>query len=108
MLCAYFITHVIATETGERDNLERAAELQPLASFVIREINFEIERNTREHNTDQYAVTRREDDARLVVRRGDAFQISITFQRRYNKRDDLVNMIFTVAGLRLSLQIDCR
>jgi hypothetical protein len=50
------------------------------------------------HHTEQYDVTEREKEPLLVVRRGQAFTVSITLSRAYSADKDAVSFIFTVQG----------
>lgn len=72
--------------------------MQPQASYIVRDVNFEIPFNAKEHNTDRFHLTRRENAPRLVIRRGSTFRFTITFQRDYNRVDDVINLVFRLKG----------
>jgi hypothetical protein len=50
------------------------------------------------HHTEQYDVMEREKDPLLVIRRGQAFAVSIALSRAYSADKDAVSFIFTVQG----------
>jgi hypothetical protein len=68
----------------------------------VTEIDLKIQENTEKHHTDAYACTQDsnedekpvdddDDGPELVVRRGQAFNIGVTFNKPYDvKRDDLL------------------
>ena len=72
--------------------------MQPLASYIVQTVDYEIASNTRDHYTEKYFVTSKLDEARLVIRRGTTFRFNITFQREYNRDDDIINLVFRLKG----------
>ena len=76
--------------------LPEAMEADLLTVLHITSLDLHINPNTQTHNTHKYACTKpREvgevkEEAELVVRRGQKFKVTLTFDRPYDKaRDDL-------------------
>lgn len=65
----------------------------------MQKTNFLIESNSWEHRTEKFAATKDRLNPRLVVRRGTPFEIKFTFQREYNRKEDIINLVFTVKGM---------
>ena len=65
-------------------------------SLVVREIDFMIEKNSWNHNTHKFHLSKTNE--KLVVRRGTPFKLKVKFNRRINKDDDIINIIFTIKG----------
>ncbi|XP_054154327.1 annulin-like [Oppia nitens] len=65
-------------------------------ALVLRKTDFLIESNSWEHRTEKYSVTKRDYNQRLVIRRGSLFELKFTFQRQYNRLNDVINLVFTV------------
>ncbi|KAL8593103.1 hypothetical protein ACOMHN_018029 [Nucella lapillus] len=62
----------------------------------VESVDLQIGLNTEQHHTDEYSVA--EQGAALVVRRGDPFTISLTFNRPYNKTTDDLRLRFESDG----------
>ncbi|XP_052815578.1 annulin-like [Mya arenaria] len=79
----------------------RASEEDLKGALLVSSINLEIAENVCTHHTDQYDCTEsREEDgktkeAELVVRRGQEFNATVTFQRPYNKEKDDLQFFFS-------------
>jgi hypothetical protein len=72
----------------------------------VKEVDLLVAENGPLHHTEQYDVMEREKDSQLVVRRGQAFSVSITLSRTYNADNDAVSFIFTVHGeISLSVRV---
>ena len=81
----------------------RASDEDCSAALNVTNIDLKIPENTQKHHTDAYACTQEskedddkptdddEDEPELVVRRGQAFNIGVTFNKPYDvNRDDLL------------------
>ena len=62
----------------------------------ILEVDLEIATNSRHHRTDEYDLS--ETCRHLVVRRGQTFDISITFNKSYDPESDDLKLVF-LAGM---------
>ena len=51
-------------------------------------MNFHNEENREAHRTDEYEIQQ------LILRRGQAFDITVTFNRDYNPNDDVIVVQF--------------
>lgn len=58
------------------------------------------EQNADEHHTDQYECVFRKKNPELVVRRGQAFTVTINFDRDYNKEKNEIIFKFTTGSER--------
>lgn len=71
-------------------------------SLKIVDIELNVAQNTKEHHCDEYDITRDTDDTgkyqtpKLVVRRGQSFDITLCLNRPYNKDTDKVALQFAV------------
>ncbi|KAK3779353.1 hypothetical protein RRG08_052575 [Elysia crispata] len=79
----------------ERDLVPEEA---PLAKNVltVKSVNLHILQNTKEHKTADYDCTERAKDPRLVVRRGQVFIMTLTFQRPWSSQDDDLFVQFSI------------
>ena len=64
--------------------------------LITKAINFHHEENREAHRTDDYEVQE------LIIRRGQTFDITVTFNREYNPQDDIVIVQF-VTGIQTKL-----
>ncbi|XP_067649518.1 annulin-like [Haliotis asinina] len=66
----------------------------------VESLDFNIAENTVAHHTSEYDITDPEetDEPKLVVRRGQPFDISITFNRPYDKKKDDLKFVFQAGG----------
>ncbi|XP_046550892.1 protein-glutamine gamma-glutamyltransferase K-like [Haliotis rubra] len=66
----------------------------------VESIDFNIAENTVAHHTSEYDITDPEEteEPKLVVRRGQPFDISITFNRPYDKKKDDLKLVFQAGG----------
>lgn len=69
---------VLLSDSDERVNTK----------FHVRDVNLNIQKNTKEHHTDGYMCTKREKNQELVVRRGQPFIMTITFDRPYRNEEN--------------------
>ncbi|KAJ7377340.1 hypothetical protein OS493_029699 [Desmophyllum pertusum] len=72
--------------THERNNTRILKEQEAELKAVI--INFHIKENSEAHNTDQYEVEH------LILKRGQAFDITVKFNRAYNPQTDFITLQF--------------
>ncbi|CAH1780198.1 unnamed protein product [Owenia fusiformis] len=56
------------------------------------EVDFNVDANRKEHHTDEY------EEETLIVRRGQAFDVNVTFNRAYNADTDSVTIQFTTGN----------
>lgn len=61
-------------------------------------LDFNYERNGREHHTDQYYTMNGlpAETSRLVIRRGQTFRIQIGLNRPFDRRRDSISFVFTL------------
>lgn len=67
--------------------------------LVVHSVNFLIEANSRFHRTNRYFLSKRQQNPKLIVRRGQPFELRITFERRFRYGEDVVSFVFIVKGL---------
>ncbi|XP_020284577.1 annulin isoform X2 [Pseudomyrmex gracilis] len=68
--------------------------------LTIRSVDFCIEENGENHRTFRYELmTRHDDKARLVVRRGQEFYLHLNLSRDYDSSIDGVSIVFTLDGI---------
>ncbi|KAK6174754.1 hypothetical protein SNE40_017972 [Patella caerulea] len=62
----------------------------------VQKINFHIGENCRLHHTSEFDITQSDDtpNPQLVVRRGQSFDITVTFNRPYDKSKDDLRLVF--------------
>lgn len=65
---------------------------------MVRSVNYMIELNSRLHKTENYSLSKRDVNPRLVVRRGQPFEMRISFERKFRYREDLLSLVFVVKG----------
>lgn len=54
--------------------------------------------NGKKHHTDKYDLMSRDENQRLVVRRGQDFSIDIHFDRNFNEDRDGVSFVISIGG----------
>ena len=64
--------------------------------LITKAINFHHEENRKAHRTDDYEIQE------LIIRRGQTFEITVTFNREYNPKDDVIIVQF-VTGIQTGL-----
>ena len=64
--------------------------------LITKAINFHHEENRKAHRTDDYEIQE------LIIRRGQTFEITVTFNREYNAKDDVIIVQF-VTGIQTGL-----
>ena len=69
-------------------------------------LDLNLKGNGKGHHTDEYDAMEK---GSLVVRRGDVFNIQITFNRSYDKGNDDLKLVFTtgMSNSMLQLHIKC-
>ena len=55
--------------------------------------------NGQDHHTYDYELMERPEDAQLVVRRGQPFNLQLGFNRDFDPETDAVSLVFTVVGM---------
>ena len=65
-------------------------------TLITKAINFHYEENRKAHRTDDYEIQE------LIIRRGQTFEITVTFNREYNPQDDVIIVQF-VTGIQTEL-----
>ena len=60
--------------------------------LITKAINFHHEENRKAHRTDDYEVQE------LIIRRGQTFEITVTFNREYNPQDDVIIVQFVTGS----------
>ncbi|GFO48455.1 protein-glutamine gamma-glutamyltransferase k-like [Plakobranchus ocellatus] len=83
---------------NEEEERNLVPEEAPLSKNVltVKAVNLHITENTREHRTFQYDCTERSNNPCLVVRRGQVFIMTFTFQRPWSSEDDDLFLQFSV------------
>lgn len=69
---------------------EPAPPVQP--DLNIEDVNLNILSNSKEHHTNEYSIT--ENGRHLIVRRGQHFDISIEFNKKYDTKTDDLKLVF--------------
>lgn len=87
--------HIFVTD--ETDESVPAVADEP-DILIIRDIDPCIKENGSFHHTSRYEVMQQKFYPKLVVRRGQSFQLDITLNRPYDKKRDGVSFIFFVDG----------
>ena len=64
--------------------------------LITKAIKFHHEENRKAHRTDDYEIQE------LIIRRGQTFEITVTFNREYNAKDDVIIVQF-VTGIQTGL-----
>lgn len=64
----------------------------------VQSVDARVKDNARAHHTDRFELVQREEDPRLVVRRGQAFTLSLGLSRAFDSSTDAISFIFTFAG----------
>ena len=64
--------------------------------LITKAINFHHEKNREAHRTEDYEIQE------LIIRRGQTFNITVTFNREYNPQDDVIIVQF-VTGIQTEL-----
>ncbi|ESO96923.1 hypothetical protein LOTGIDRAFT_231723 [Lottia gigantea] len=62
----------------------------------VEKVDYNIRQNTPRHNTDLFEITQDDEtpDPQLVVRRGTPFDITLTFNKPYDKNNDDLRLVF--------------
>lgn len=72
--------------------------LKDVGDLVVHSVNFLVDKNSRLHKTDKYFLSNRSISPKLIVRRGQPFELRITFERRFRYSEDVVSFVFLVKG----------
>ena len=62
--------------------------------LVVSDIELHVKENTKAHHADLYECTDTDTNPQLVVRRGQEFKLTLTFQRPWSSKDDDMKLIF--------------
>ena len=68
----------------------------------MKKVDYMVESNVRKHHTDEYeicedrTVNGQQVPAQLVVRRGETFDVKLTFNRPYDSDEDLIKVVFEI------------
>lgn len=83
-----------------------AVATAPPEVLQVSDLDLNIEANSKAHHTDEfditYALLSPSKEAFLVVRRGQAFEISVDFNRPYNPEQDDLRLVFTFGKFSVS------
>ncbi|CAG2211786.1 TGM1 [Mytilus edulis] len=89
------------TESREVTREERDEELREPEKdkevnkkFHVNKVDLNIKSNTADHHTDKYMCTKRKKDPDFVIRRGQSFKMTITFDRSYNNEQNEILFTF--------------
>ncbi|XP_052815832.1 hemocyte protein-glutamine gamma-glutamyltransferase-like isoform X1 [Mya arenaria] len=85
-----------------KSNIIRTSDTKKLkskdpADLQVKEVALDIVNNTKAHYTDEFDITNPSDRASrklLIVRRGQAFKINVTFNRAFDKNQDDLRLTF--------------
>jgi transglutaminase 1 len=72
----------------------------PSKALKVKNINFCIDYNGKEHHTDRFDLMKRKKDFKLVVRRGQGFRLRLNLDRPYDKNCDSISLMFSVADVK--------
>ncbi|XP_064598835.1 hemocyte protein-glutamine gamma-glutamyltransferase-like [Liolophura sinensis] len=82
-------------------NVKDADEITDGQALKIQSVDFNIAANTKAHHTDEFEITKEKqagilhgNPRQLVVRRGQPFDVKVTFSRRYDDKKDDLRLIF--------------
>ncbi|KAK3745808.1 hypothetical protein RRG08_030681 [Elysia crispata] len=64
--------------------------------LVVEDIELHVKENAEKHHADLFECTDRDNDPQLVVRRGQEFKLTLTFQRPWSSKDDDMYLVFTL------------
>ena len=67
--------------------------------LVVEDIELHVKENAEKHHADLFECTDRDNDPQLVVRRGQEFKLTLTFQRPWSSKDDDMYLVFTLGAL---------
>lgn len=73
--------------------------LSDAGDLVVRSVNYQVESNSRRHRTDKYFLSKRPIHPQLIVRRGQPFELRITFERKFRYSEDVLSLVFLVKGM---------
>lgn len=74
-------------------------------TFKVQSVDILVSQNGKAHYTYDYELMERSENAELVVRRGQPFQLLLNCNRDYQPANDAVSLVFTVAGVTLLFYI---
>jgi hypothetical protein len=64
--------------------------------LTVEKVDFLVSENTKAHHTEEYDITEDKVNPQLVVRRGQAFNIQVTFSKPYDVDKDDLRLVFSV------------
>ncbi|RUS86845.1 hypothetical protein EGW08_005382 [Elysia chlorotica] len=64
--------------------------------LLVEDLDLHVRENAEEHHTDLFECTGRDQDPQLVVRRGQEFKLTLTFQRPWNSELDDMHLVFKI------------
>ena len=67
---------------------------------MVSSVNYLISGNSRRHRTDKYFLSMRPIHPQLIIRRGQPFDLRITFERKFRYGEDVLSLVFLVKGMR--------
>ncbi|XP_059141210.1 hemocyte protein-glutamine gamma-glutamyltransferase-like [Physella acuta] len=66
----------------------------PSKVLTVDSLDLKVTENTKAHHTDEYDISQAKTDPKLVVRRGQPFNIEIKFSKGYNQEIDDLRIVF--------------
>lgn len=72
------------------------AETPNPGDLVVSSVNYLISGNSRRHRTDKYFLSMRPIHPQLIIRRGQPFDLRITFERKFRYGEDVLSLVFLV------------
>lgn len=103
-----------SVDDGRKPRIEKPEPAPPVQPDLnIEDVNLNILSNSKEHHTNEYSIT--ENGRHLIVRRGQHFDISIEFNKKYDPKTDDLKLVFLAGddprqtkGTRISLILSDR
>ncbi|GFR82714.1 glutamine gamma-glutamyltransferase K, partial [Elysia marginata] len=84
-------------EENSRIDEETLAKLRE-ECLLVEDIDLHVKENAETHHTDLFECTDRDNDPQLVVRRGQEFKLTLTFQRPWSSKDDDMHLVFEIGN----------
>lgn len=95
-----FVIRISCPSTGTfswDDGVDDADEAELETVLHVVDVDMHLIENSQRHHTAEY--DRAEEDARdLIVRRGQPFKVTITFDREFDQELDDLDLVFTIGG----------
>ncbi|XP_035824890.1 annulin [Aplysia californica] len=92
--------YVYGGERGNNDSAERGASSpppkpDPVKVLTVRHVDLTVPANTKAHRTDEYDICgSHQERPKLVVRRGQPFNIQVKFSKPYDSKTDYLRIAF--------------